>query len=113
MRPLGPEIVEWSLRRIAELSRAQGIPVVLLDLRLPGTRDIAGAPELAIAAREGYILTKMTDYGPGDEARLKINQFDLHPNAEGHQIIANRVYDELIKQRDALRLGTGPASPAP
>jgi D-alanyl-lipoteichoic acid acyltransferase DltB (MBOAT superfamily) len=113
MRPLGPEIVEWSLRRIAELSRARGVPVVLLDLRLPGTKDIAGAPELALAAQAGYVLARMTDYGPGDEARLKISKWDLHPNAEGHQIIANRVYDELMRQRDTLRLGTGPATPVP
>ena len=113
MKPFGPEIIEWSLRRIAGLGRARNIPVILLDLRLPDTRDMDEAPELAVARDAGYLLAKFTDYGPGDESRLKIEEWDRHPNAEGHRIIAEGLYQELLKHRDSLRLGSGPASPAP
>jgi D-alanyl-lipoteichoic acid acyltransferase DltB (MBOAT superfamily) len=113
MKPFGPEIIEWSLNRIAGLTRANNIPVVLLDLRLPDSRDIENAPELEIARRAGYIITRFTDYGPGDERRLKIDEWDRHPNAEGHGIIANGLYQELLQHRDSLRLGGSPASPAP
>lgn len=81
--------------RFSELSRAHGVtPAVLaLNVVLDEVPDIPLRE--AIAAAELPVLD-LFDVFPADRLpSLRVAPWDDHPNAEGHRIIAERLYQEL------------------
>jgi lysophospholipase L1-like esterase len=98
MRPYAAEIKGWAFRRIVTLSRERGIRPIFVLIPMP--RDGAlmdDAPMLLDLARDaGFDVIDLSDvYAGRDERTLTVAQWDRHPNAEGHRLIAARLYEEL------------------
>jgi hypothetical protein len=121
--PYSDAVVGWAYKRIAEQSRAKGIlPVwVFVPMPVPGTGPCppgsaqlfcfgnlarAGAAAdasdprvarlFALAREAGFVIVDLSNvYGDTDLMSLWIAPNDGHPNAAGHKIIADGLYNAL------------------
>jgi D-alanyl-lipoteichoic acid acyltransferase DltB (MBOAT superfamily) len=99
LRPYFPVMGRYALDRIkAEADRLHARPVYAL---IPQPLDEPESEERAAlfgaATNSGFTVINMEDvFEPFDEWSLVLNRADHHPNAEGHRIIADRLYRELI-----------------
>jgi hypothetical protein len=96
LRPHGREIVSWAYRHIAAQSAANGIRPMWMFLPAPH-RDRARIGYLKQAADEaGFQTFDFSDVFVGrDLSRLTVSEVDYHPNAEGHRVLADRLYEVL------------------
>jgi hypothetical protein len=96
LRPHGREIVSWAYRHIAAQSAANGIRPMWMFLPAPH-RDRARIGYLKQAADEaGFQTFDFSDVFVGrDLGRLTVSEVDYHPNAEGHRVLADRLYEVL------------------
>jgi D-alanyl-lipoteichoic acid acyltransferase DltB (MBOAT superfamily) len=105
LRPHGRAILEAVYRTIAERSRAAGVRPVWIFL--PQVRDGSWqeeTPEAVAAARAaGFQIIDIGDvYKDRDIATLRLAEWDDHPNALGHRLVAERLYRELAAAPDAM-----------
>jgi hypothetical protein len=88
------------LGEIARISRTAGATPVWLYLYLPqeGGLSEAEVQELSRVARDaGFVTLDFSDVYVGhDLPALQVSESDFHPNAEGHRVIAGRLYEELL-----------------
>ena len=112
--PFAEELVRRSYAKIAELARERGaLPVWIYMPRVPERQpDVAQIAKLRSAAEDaGFITFDLTGiYGDTDVEDLVMSQWDLHPNAEGHAIMARALMDAM---RSDARLGFGGATDGP
>ncbi|MEZ4701199.1 MAG: SGNH/GDSL hydrolase family protein [Rhodothermales bacterium] len=99
----GEEMVEKGYARIAELSREHGAVPVLVCL--PNTRRPFEDNEIVflrgLADRLGLRFVDLrTAYDGHDVEGLVVAPWDAHPNREGHRLIADVLYDQLLAQPD-------------
>jgi hypothetical protein len=103
--PLSADILSWIYKRIADETRAHGaVPVLIF---LPQVREDTGQDEvpeiIRIANNAGFSVFNLAGvYGGEDIVMLRLAEWDEHPNRRGHQLIAERLYDELQKRPGAL-----------
>ena len=99
--PYRKELIEWTYDRQVHAIRDLGaIPVFVF---LPGVgRDFDGNElyDLRRAAeRAGAAALSLTDVYQGEDAReLRLAEWDDHPNAHAHALIAEELYQELSTQ---------------
>ena len=63
----------------------------------------AGGIELELAKQSGFIpLDLMTVYEGQDRNTLWVAEWDAHPNAKAHHVMADRLYDLLRQNPSAL-----------
>lgn len=109
LRPYGDQLLEWGYRDFARFAEEHGIvPIVFV---LPRTGDtvshynnewehlseIAGKAGLTVIDLKGV-------YGdPQERNNLKLAPWDWHPNAKGHELLARRIYEDLM-ELDIVRL---------
>ncbi len=102
LQPIGREILSWTYRRIVETSRAHGIlpvwifmPTLEYPLREEIVTDLAG-----LAKESGFIVLNLSDaYENQDTESLVVAYWDKHPNAKGHQLIAESLYRALQEKK--------------
>ncbi len=100
LRPFGDKIVAWSYRRTAEICREHGlVPVWILLPSGVGVREDENSATLTRYAEEaGFIVLNLMDiYKNQDAENLRVAVWDWHPNSRGHTVIADRLYNELLK----------------
>jgi hypothetical protein len=101
--PIDTLLVKWSLRKFAEIGRQHNLPVALLvldQLTLHSRRD---HPLVEYARSLGYIIMDLRDtYRGRDQRELAIAEWDLHPNARAHRLLGDRLYQDLLRNRDQL-----------
>lgn len=103
LEPYVNRILAFAFQRIAEVCREND--VVPLFCFLP-TLEMYGEPAdiewmLDIARDAGFeVITLFGVYDDHDIFDIRIADWDYHPNAEGHEIIAARLFEELAKRRD-------------
>jgi hypothetical protein len=105
LQPYRAEILSYVYRRLAEQSHARGIVPVWIFL--PQTREGDWGDEtdetVRIAEAAGFIVINMDDVYSGMNLRdLWLAEWDDHPNARGHQVIADRLYAELLQRRERV-----------
>jgi D-alanyl-lipoteichoic acid acyltransferase DltB (MBOAT superfamily) len=105
LRPHAEALLSWVEQTIAsECAQRGALPIwVWLPALDPAKR--AEAPRHAPA---GFAAMDLQDvFDERDLARLRVRDWDFHPNAEGHRMIAERLYDEIVKRGgiDLLRPG--------
>jgi len=93
-------MARWALENIASGTRAMGAQPVYAIIPMPKAKGNvpprAVETLLSIAADAGFLVINMQDvYDGHDPDLLTLNGADNHPNAEGHRIIAERLYTEL------------------
>jgi len=105
LAPLADEIMSWLYRRLVEDSRRHGIaagyiflPMVAETLRPP---DVGR--QIALAREAGFLMFDLSDvYVGSDRESLWVAEWDAHPNASGHRLIADRLYSLILQNRDRL-----------
>jgi hypothetical protein len=75
------------------------IPLVHHD---PAWRE--KAPDVEGIARElGFVTINLNDVFRGhDAASIRLAEWDKHPNAAGHRVIASGLYDALMARYDTI-----------
>jgi hypothetical protein len=100
-----PEILLGVYRHIREECRKRGIVAVWIFL--PQVREGAWQEEtpemLRIAAAAGFLIVNLGDVYKNEKVEaVRLAEWDEHPNARGHRLIATRLYDELQAQQDLV-----------
>jgi len=108
LEPLRVELTEWIYRRIVQVARARGIPAVWIYLPRLSERvqeeEVARLFELAAGA--GFAVIDLRGlYGERDADSLRLAEWDYHPNAAGHALIAERIHRELLARGGEIPLG--------
>jgi hypothetical protein len=107
LKPFGNELVAWTYRRIVETSQAQGVLPVWIFM--PTLEDPLNAEVVAhlsdLAEESGFIVLDLSDaYDHQDPASLVVAYWDKHPNAKGHRLIAERLFQTLQDHQDEIPL---------
>ena len=56
---------------------------------------------LQLAEEAGFTVLDLSDVFAGQAAEdIRLAEWDFHPNAKGHQLIADRLYQELFEHKD-------------
>ncbi|HVR44631.1 MAG TPA: arylesterase [Thermoanaerobaculia bacterium] len=95
---------EAGLREIVRRSQGAGGMVVLLGFRFPSLRGDYGEMYERVAREEGALL--IPDLLDGILSDPKLKSDEIHPNAQGYDLMAERVAGplrELIEEADASR----------
>ncbi len=95
INPFVDEITLWVYRRIAGGCRERGILPVWIFL--PPVRSDFGLEKSAaiahMAEESGYTVINLTEiFRDHDAAALRIAEWDRHPNADAHRIIADQLF---------------------
>jgi hypothetical protein len=107
LKPYQTEIILWTYRRIVEVSRAHDVLPVWIFM--PTLEDPLRAETVAhltqLAEQAGFIVVNLADaYEGRDVASLVVAEWDKHPNARGHGLIAERLYQALREKSDEIPL---------
>jgi hypothetical protein len=97
--PFKNDLLSWSYRAIIERSRKHNTPAVLIFLPQVGKGDSQDeTPDIVRIAREaGFIVWDLSDVFDGQSPEsLRLAEWDLHPNAKAHNIIASRLHTLLM-----------------
>lgn len=116
LAPYEEEILLGIYRHVAQLARDRGFGVVWVYVPQPQSIDAAGAPpHMVTAAQEaGFSVLDLTGAYDGhvwDD--LWVATWDRHPNALGHELIAEKLYLELRRQGDRTDLAFSGGRPGP
>ena len=107
LQPFGDEIVSWVYGRIVTDCQQRGI--LPLWLLLPPAGENVGriANEISLAEEAGFIILNAFDaYKDHDIESLWVAEWDRHPNAKGHRLIADRLH-EAIRENEELMAHMG------
>lgn len=107
LQPWGAEILAWTYRRIVETSRAHGIlPVWIFVPTLENPLREETVEQLARLAEEsGFIVVDLSDaYDDQDLESLVVAYWDRHPNAAGHRLLADRLFQALQARKEEIPL---------
>jgi hypothetical protein len=101
--PYGSEILSWTFRRFVEVSRSNNITPVWIFM--PTLEDPLHVDEVihltGLAQESGFIVLDLSDaYKNQDLDSLVVAYWDKHPNAKGHRLIADYLY-QLLNERQA------------
>ena len=105
LKPYGPELLSWTYRRIVEVSRAHGILPVWIFM--PTLEDPLQVEEIAhlkrVAEESGFTVLDLSDaYDKQNLDSLVVAYWDKHPNAKGHMLIAEDLYQKLREMKDEI-----------
>jgi lysophospholipase L1-like esterase len=107
LRPYGLDIVGSAYRRLEEECRQRGIkPYFLLIPKVgevPGNEPGVGTIR-RLAGEAGLTVLDLTDafQNSDDQTQLVMARWDMHPNAKGHQLLADRLFDKLTEHEPFL-----------
>ena len=109
LMPYKFDLVAWSYNRIVQDAKSRGIvPVWIYLPDLGHPEDAQRLADLTRLARQaGFTTIDLSDvYRNQDTASLQVASWDAHPNARGHQLIAEKLYSALHEPTlwTALRL---------
>jgi D-alanyl-lipoteichoic acid acyltransferase DltB (MBOAT superfamily) len=105
LEPFRRDLLAAVYGRIAGQSRARG--VVPVWVFLPQVREGSWQDETAetvrLAAAAGFIVVDLSDVYKGEDlTAIRLAEWDEHPNARAHQLIAARIYSALQEKRDLV-----------
>jgi D-alanyl-lipoteichoic acid acyltransferase DltB (MBOAT superfamily) len=105
LSPYAHEVVRWAFERLAEDCRTRGAKAIVVLLEKPeelGNRALDDMRRMASDVGLEVIDLRGAYAGVRSRKSLWIAKWDNHPNAEGHRLLAERLYHELLGSR-ALR----------
>jgi D-alanyl-lipoteichoic acid acyltransferase DltB (MBOAT superfamily) len=106
LRPLGDEVNAWALRRLAELCREHGVLPIWICLPAEAGQGRTADVDVLVRMAEdaGFVALDLSGvYGDTSPDVLRVAPWDMHPNALGHRMLADGIYDAL---RGPLGLGS-------
>jgi alginate O-acetyltransferase complex protein AlgI len=102
------EVLQWTYREIVRQCRDRGIiPVWIFMPTLEGTADDQNPEDLERLAKDaGFLTVSLADsYASHARESLWVAPWDHHPNAEGHRLIADNLFERLQNLDRAQALG--------
>lgn len=105
-------LLKWSYRHITSVCRAQNVPAFWVYLPTVSSElPVSDYPLLSGFARwAGFHCISLEGvYGDTDQSKLQVAEEDYHANAQGHALIARKLYHELTHDAafNNLLSGTG------
>lgn len=104
LRPYRDEILSWGYQRVAQICRERGIRPVWLFVPAPyerlQERNISKYSAAAQAA--GFEMVSLIRVYDSEEPYALTLPGDGHPNALGHRLIADHLYEVLSQEREIL-----------
>ena len=103
--PHGEAVIRAVYKHIAGLARERGIvPVWVFLPQVPEGEWQQVLPETRRAATDaGFRMIDLSGVFAGREPNdVRLAEWDAHPNVLGHQLLADKLYAELARQRDAI-----------
>ncbi|MFC4312492.1 hypothetical protein ACFPN2_25640 [Steroidobacter flavus] len=98
VRRVSNDVNDWALERIATVVRDNGALPAVLALNAVIDDAPAEIPNIEAIRRAEYLVFDLFDVFPAqDRAALRVAPWDDHPNAMGHQLIADALYAQLIR----------------
>ncbi len=95
-RRITDAVVDWSIRRFAATTRAHGVLPVIVGLNAVIDDEPDEIPHLrTFEDAKLPVLDLFGIYPEKERAAFKAAQYDEHPNARGHELIAARLRKEL------------------
>jgi D-alanyl-lipoteichoic acid acyltransferase DltB (MBOAT superfamily) len=96
LRPYQGELLDWLYRELVAQGTANGTQSVFVFLPQleRGDWEDETAETLSLAENAGFHIIDMSDIYDGLEGSLAIAEWDNHPNARGHELIAERLAAE-------------------
>jgi D-alanyl-lipoteichoic acid acyltransferase DltB (MBOAT superfamily) len=110
LRPFRTEVLAWLYGEIVASCRKRGVVPVLVFLpQLQGGDWEVETPEiLRTAQNAGFILLDISDvYRGHDPTTLRLAEWDEHPNAAGHRVIAERLHNAVRTRAGELFADAG------
>ena len=105
LAPFGDEILASLYRQIVGVATERGMcaAFVFLPMVPEATTPVDVTPQLRAAAAAGFVVLDLSGvYGGTSRNDLWIAEWDAHPNAIGHQLVADRLYALLQTRQDAI-----------
>lgn len=115
LRPHRNEVLAWVYGEIVARCRERGVlPVLIFLPQLRGGEWEVETPDILKAAREaGFIVLDISDvYRGHDPVTLRLAEWDEHPNAAAHRLIAKRIHDAISPRTPELFAEAGKPAPA-
>lgn len=105
LKPYGSQLVSLTYRHIVEVSRAHG--VLPIWIFMPTLEDPLQPEEIihlkGLAQEAGFIVLDLSDaYDHQDLNSLVVAYWDKHPNAKGHMLIAQDLYQKLREHEQEI-----------
>jgi hypothetical protein len=95
LNPHAEELLAWTYRRIVEICRKNNIPCYFIMLPMLDVHE--DETNMRLAKEAGFIVLDALDAYEGQPiSSLKSVEWDGHPNAVGHKLLAGKVF-ELIR----------------
>jgi hypothetical protein len=107
---ISDDFVDRSFGLLVETAREQGVDAVVLALDDVLSDVPEGFPNREAIDAVGLPIFDLFDVFPVEQrASLRVAPWDNHPNKEGHQLIADRLYAELVAYLESDRFAAGKA----
>ena len=101
LKPFGQEILSWTYKRLVDVSMERGITpvwIILPNLEAPLSESEV-AKLIRLAKEANFIVLDLSGiYQDQEIGKLIVAEWDKHPNAQGHELIANRLYEAFRKK---------------
>lgn len=107
LQPFTSELIQWGYKTIVEECKKHNNKAIWVYLPALGDNLIADDYEeiLHLAKNAGFTIISLKNvYDNNDKNSLKIADWDTHPNAKGHQLIAKHLYEQLLLISKVLNL---------
>jgi hypothetical protein len=96
-RWIAEDVLDWSFRKLSAVSTAHGaVPIVLvlnavIDDAPEDVPNLKGLERAQLRTLDLYRI-----FPVAERPKLRVAPWDNHPNAAGHQLIAARLYEQLV-----------------
>ena len=107
LRRISDAMLSWLYGEMIERSALHWIRVayVLLPMVIEAQTPVDATSQIDAARRAGFLMLDLSSvYRGSDRNALRVAEWDAHPNAAGHRLIAERL-PTLIEQHHARLLG--------
>ena len=114
LSPFRDEILSWAYRKMVADCREHG--VVPVWVFLPQVGDVLPENGLArfthVAEEAGFVVLSLADAFDGHaNEEIWFGEWDRHPNAVGHRLLANRLFEKLQDGEAPLLAPSSPQAP--
>jgi hypothetical protein len=91
------KVNEWTIHRFGEVTLQHGAMPILMALDLPVDDKAHAVAALQMVHQSGLAVINTFDVYPKVSRRAYwVGRSDAHPNAAGHRLIADKLYEELV-----------------
>jgi hypothetical protein len=105
LSPYGARILAWLYGAFVERARSHGIVAGYVFLPMVPEMRYSSEPgeQLSLARDAGFVAADLTTvYAGSDRSALWVAEWDAHPNARGHQLVADRLYAFIREHKQRL-----------